>query len=226
GLFLWCKLHAMEFEKVTDADSTLPKSVGHSYCVPNRVNKDGKVPSVLMRLAERAGRRMRALGLRAESVHVTVGFRAPTFAAPTGPFWTPLSGQGDSTSFTLPEPAADSFTLVGTTLDLLSDIWHGEPVNFLAVTFADLSEPNFQARLDDGRTSDKENWLNIRDRRVRASSAVDFIRDRYGDEAIMFGRMLELDGEAPDRIGFRKTEGLDVRGVQSGSSELQRVSEA
>jgi len=208
GLFLWCKLHAMEFEKVVDADSTDPKSVGHSYCVPNRVNKEGKVPSVLMRLAERAGRRLRTVGLLANSVHVTVGFRAPTFAAPSGPFWMPLPGQGGSVSFALPEPAADSFTLVGTTMRLLEEIWHGEPVNFLAVTFADLAQPNFQARLDERIEND--GWMSVRDRRVRASRAVDAIRDRYGDESVVFGRMLNLEGEAPDRIGFRKTEGVDV----------------
>jgi DNA polymerase-4 len=65
GLFLWCKLHGMEFEKVVPADAKLPKSVGHSYCVPDRVNQEGKIEATLMRLTERAGRRMRSLGLRA-----------------------------------------------------------------------------------------------------------------------------------------------------------------
>jgi len=41
--------------------------------------------------------------------------------------------------------------------------------------------------------------------------AADTIRDRYGDEAIVFGRMLGLGDEAPDRIGFRKVEGVEIR---------------
>jgi len=45
------------------------------------------------------------------------------------------------------------------------------------------------------------------------SDAVDVIRDRYGDRSIMFGGMMGLGDEAPDRIGFRKTEGIDVMNI-------------
>jgi acyl dehydratase len=44
----------------------------------------------------------------------------------------------------------------------------------------------------------------------RVSRAMDQICNRYGDEAIRFGSMLKLEDEAPDRIGFRKTVGVDV----------------
>jgi DNA polymerase-4 len=207
GLFLWCKLHAMEFEKLTEPDAR-PKSVGHSYCVPDRVNREGKVPAVLIRLTERAGRRMRALGMSADSVSISVGFRGPGFASPQGPFWTPLPGQGGSSAMTLGEPASDSFTIVGTALHLLREAWHGERINFIAVTLNGLSEPNGQRRLD---VASDTSWLRASDRRREVSDAVDQIRDRYGDSSIMLGGMMNLDGEAPDRIGFRKTEGVDVQ---------------
>jgi DNA polymerase IV len=208
GLFLWCKLHAMEFEKITDAEEALPKSVGHSYCVPDRVNREGKVQSVLMKLTERAGRRLRTLGMLAGTVSVSVGFRTHTGPRPTGPFWDPFrDGDGGGYDYAhLDEAAADSFTLVGIANELLSNIWDGQRVNFLAVTLSDLSVPTGQQRLDDMTVT----WRGVHDRRQRASQAVDLIRDRYGDDAIMFGRMLELGDEAPDRIGFRKTEGLDI----------------
>lgn len=209
GLFLWCKLHAMEFERVTDADEARPKSVGHSYCVPNRVNREGKVPAVLMRLTERAGRRLRSLGMLAGSVSVAVGFRgARRLDDPHVPigFTNPYE-DGASDAVRLPEPAADSFTLVGTATDLLRGMWRGEAVNFLAVTLGELSEPTGQARLDDATDS----WRRGDDRRRRCSDAVDLIRDRYGDASIVFGRMAGLGDEAPDRIGFRKTEGVDIR---------------
>ena len=236
GLFLWCKLHAMEFEKITNADDALPKSVGHSYCVPNRVNREGKVPSVLMKLTERAGRRLRALGMRAGTVSIMVGFRAPEFAAPSGPFWQPHAGEGGGLSANLPEPAADSFTLVGTACELLSELWHGETVNFLAVKLSDLSVPTQPMRLDEdflrgpsaalrSVQDDSGSWRRLHDRRQRASDAVDAIRDRYGDESIMFGRMVDLDDEAPDRIGFRKTEGVDIRDIPSKLPALQSVME-
>lgn len=209
GYFLHCKLHGIEVEHLAAPDEALPKSVGHSYCVPMRVNREGKVPAVLARLTERAGRRMRSLGQLAGTVSVAVGFREQGFALPSGPFWTPLAGEGGTVYVHLDEPADDSFTLVGTALDLLNDVWRGRPVSFLAVTLSNLSLPNGQGRLDDGHLS----WRSEHDRRVRASQMVDKIRDRYGDEAIMLGSMMGLGDEAPDRIGFRKTEGVDVARV-------------
>ncbi len=218
GLYLWCKLHAMEFERVTNTQDALPKSVGHSYCVPDRVNRDGKVVPTLMRLTERAGRRLRALGMEANGVSVAVGFRAPGFAKPNGPFWQPMPGEGGSIGLRLPEAAADSFTLVGTATDLLKELWRGQSVNFLAVTLTDLSMPSAQMRFVDGRKAEQGawhapipgSWDPRADRRRLASSAVDAIRDRYGDQAIVFGEMLKLGDEAPDRIGFRKVEGLEL----------------
>lgn len=206
GYFLHAKLHGIEVEHLTVPDEALPKSVGHSYCVPMSVNREGKVPAVLMKLTERASRRMRSLGQLAGTVSVTVGFREQGFALPSGPFWTPLPGEGGTVYVHLDEPAEDSFVLLAAVSELLQEIWHGQPVSFLAVTLSDLSVPSGQRRLDEG----KESWLDARDRRTRASGAVDAIRDRYGDRSIMFGDMLKLEDEAPDRIGFRKTEGVDI----------------
>ena len=229
GYFLHAKLHGFDVEQLQQAGETLPKSIGHSYCVPMRVNREGRVPSVLMKLTERAGRRLRALEMLTGTVHVSVGLRPRSYVgaglAPalrgmsaeqgdrkgrpyiepiTSSFWRPEEGLSDFTH--LPEPAADSFTLTGAAQELLRSMWHGQPVNFLAVTLCDLSVPTGQARLDDMGDS----WLDRRDRRVRASSAVDAIRDRYGDSSISFGTMMETDDEAPDRIGFRKVEGVEI----------------
>ncbi len=205
GYFWWCRLNLVEYEDIVAAGSSVPKSVGHSYCVPNRVNREGKVLPVLLRLTERAARRMRHLGLRAGAISIAVGLREEG-VRPSGPFWTPLPGQGGSTYARLPEPADDSFTLLGTTARLLEELWNGAPVNFLAATLFELSEPDRQARIDDGTAS----WRNASDRKVRASRAADAIRDRYGDTAITYGDMMRLSDEAPDRIGFRKTEGVDI----------------
>lgn len=205
GLYLWCKLHGMEFEKLT-APETRPQSIGHSYCVPHRVNVERKVLPTLMKLTERAGRRLRALGLLAGSVSVSVGFRADGFSSPRGPFWQPLPGEGGSLHHRLDEPAQDSFTLVRSACDALRQMWHGQSVNFLAVTLQDLSLPSGQIRLDE-QTRD---FFSSRDRRRRASAAVDLVRDKYGDQAICFGEMIRLGDEAPDRIGFRKVDGVGL----------------
>lgn len=185
GFYLWCKLQGMEFERVPSSECRVAaKSIGHSYCVPNRVNREGKVLAVLTRLTERAGRRMRREGLLAGTVSVAVGFRS-----------------SDHSHFLhLDEPAQDSFTLVDAACDLLRDLWHGEPVNFLAVTLSNLTPPNEQRRL----TSFPE-----KSRRRLVSDAIDLVRDRYGDDALVLGSMFHLGDEAPDRIGFRSVEGID-----------------
>lgn len=207
GFYLWCKLHGLEFERTETPEEDRPKSIGHSYCVPNRVNQEGRVLGVLTKLAERAGRRLRREGMFAGAVSVAVGFRAPDGPKPNGPFWVPdvHGGFGGSGSHAFGEPAQDSFTLIHAACSVLHDIWHGEPVNFLAVTFCDLSEPSHQMRMDQ-----KEGWFVGRDRRRLVSDAMDRVRDRYGDEAIILGSMFGADDEAPDRIGFRKTGELEM----------------
>lgn len=212
GLFLWCKLHGMEFERVTPADTKLPQSVGHSYCVPDRVNREGRVEATLMRLTERAGRRMRGLGLRASGLAVAVGFRGEGFASPRGPFWSPLVGQGFTEAMRFGEPVDDSFSLVGGALDVLRDHWNGEQVNFLAVTLFELSQVRGQLSLGENFRAAEvaSSCLQVKTEKGQVSDAMDRIRDRYGDQSIIFGSMLTLEDEAPDRIGFRKTEGVDV----------------
>jgi len=211
GLYLWCRLHAMEFERVSTQDELPPKSIGHSYCVPRRVNREGKVLAVLVRLTERAVRRMRREGLYANTVSVSVGFRTATGPRPTGPFWNPIrDGDGGGFEFLhLDEPAQDSFTLVATACALLERMWEGQEVNFLAVTLSDFSTPNGQQRFSviTDRALDRLQDPK-RERQRLVSDAVDLVRDRYGDEAIMLGSMFNLGDEAPDRIGFRKVDGV------------------
>jgi nucleotidyltransferase/DNA polymerase involved in DNA repair len=266
GLFLWCKLHGMEFEKVRVEDESPPKSIGHSYCVPDRVNREARVAAVFTRLVERAARRMRQQGLLAGTVSVAVGFRFGPVGEPlagaragtgdwagTRPAPTPMDPYGDGASdwMRLDEPASDSFTLVGVACDLLSGMWHPpQRVNFLAVTLSELSEPTGQRCLslsndchcekfddpsrpfragsaisDVGRLPRAICLCARNDRKKSASSAADLIRDRYGDEAIMFGSMLRAGDHAPDRIGFRKTTGVDIAENPNDSRVLQQVME-
>lgn len=214
GLYLWCRLHGMEFERVSIQDELPPESIGHSYCVPRRVNREKKVLAVLVRLTERAIRRLRREGMYAGTVSVSVGFRTATGPRPTGPFWNPIR-DGDAGGFEyahLDEPAQDSFTLVAEACRLLESMWKGEEVNFLAVTLSSLSVPNGQQRmavvvqphLD--RLEDPK-----RDRQRLVSDAMDLVRDRYGDSSLVLGSMFRLGDEAPDRIGFRKTDGVVIQ---------------
>lgn len=215
GFYLWSKLQGIEYESVTPREA-LPQSIGHSYCVPRVANHEGKIVAIIARLTERAGRRLRKHGLFANAISVAVGFRFSDNVRPKGPFWDPRrDGEGGGReTMRLHEPVQDSFTLVSTACQLLERMWHGEEVNFLAVTLLDVSEPTEQIKIASlGEAK--------RDREQRASVALDAVRDRYGDGSIMFGSMLKLQDEAPDRVGFRKIEGVDVQVLLNDAQIVQ-----
>lgn len=188
GYYLSQKLNGIECENVIDKEAA-PKSIGHSYCVPDRVNREKKVEAVLIKLTERVGRRLRAFGANAGALSVAVGLRH--------------ARETLSDMLRFPEPGDDVFLLIRAASRLLYRLWHGEAVTFLAVTCFDLQPPRQQLRFSS---------LPMPEDRERAvSRSLDRIRDRHGDTSIVFGRMFPLLGqdEAPDRIGFRKIGELE-----------------
>lgn len=207
GYFLWAALSGLDIDAQFIDGHTDPKSVGHSYCVPRHVNEDGLVFPVFLRLLERAARRMRALGKSASGMHVTVGIRQQDDPEEIHGWGFPFR-YTRSLSHVFHEPADDSFTLVQQGSHLLDRLWSGrEEISFLAVTFWGLVTPGDQLRFDGSSLVDS---IDTGAPWKRVSRAMDLICNRYGDEAIQFGSMVKLGDEAPDRIGFRKTVGVDV----------------
>jgi DNA polymerase-4 len=207
GFFFWCRLNGLEFERVHTAEELYPKSVGHSYWVPRHVSEAGLLPSALMKLTDRAGRRLRRLRMRAGAVHLSVGISTEDAERPSGPFWRPGSGEHRSAFHRFGEPASDAFSLVAASSALLAQVWNGEPSNFIAVTLVELVPEVPQSRVET-----ETRFERAMDRRLRVSRALDRIRDRHGSGAIMFAPVAKLSAEhAPERIGFRKMEG--VRGA-------------
>jgi len=273
------RLHGRDVDRMELVGARPPKSVGHSFCVPRRsrttwrADEPARILAILLRLTERAGRRMRSYGLLARAMDVQIGFRetenppAPLSQGGVLDAKSPLV-KGDLGDFraaegglsvAFAEPADDVFTLAEAATRLFASMWRDESVSFLAVTLMDLVPWSGQGCLSlynpvipdmpalaplrsplevsavEG-IGDPENRVNNPiginwkkgmdsrflafnaihgndrvERRRETSQAVDRIRDRYGDESIVFASMLGLSSDyAPDRIGFRKTEGVDV----------------
>lgn len=208
---------------------SIPKSVGHSFCVPKRANEQNLILPILVRLTERAGRRLRSLNRYAKAMVVQINVLRPTshvYGVVDGRRGT--SDAGRATTVKFPDPANDPFTLVYASCRSLEEMWHGEQVTFLAITLIDLVPPLHQltfpltskapSLINEGFASRKQAPpLILRGglgelKLSRTTKAIDKIRDRHGEEAIIFASMLGLSSDyAPDRIGFRKTEGLDVQ---------------
>lgn len=198
GYTMWMKLNGHEVEDVI-GEAVPPKSIGHSYCVPNTVNREGKVEAVFTKLVERAARRLRGDGLLAGTVMTAVSFRR---------------GGGGYEFLHLDEAADDSFTLIEVATNLLRRMWNGrEPVSFLAITFTDLDVPTGQLPLMHFHPSEYRT-----DERLKLlSKTADEVRDKYGDMSLFLGRLWGVTvDDAPDRIGFRKTNGVDVGNAWKG----------
>lgn len=210
GYTIWMKLNGQEVEDVA-SEAAPPKSIGHSHCIPNSVNREGKVEAVLTKLTERAARRLRHEELLAGAVFVSVGLRDDDMGG-----WY---GGGGGEFVRLDEPADDSFTLAGAARGLLHELWDGrEPVRFLAVTFTELCHPSGQLRIGKWGVGSGESERDTK-RLASLSKAADLVRDKHGEESISLGGMFQLSGDyAPDRIGFRKTDGVVVKGVGEKST--------
>ncbi|MFA6099801.1 MAG: DNA polymerase IV [Patescibacteria group bacterium] len=244
------RLCGHDVDRLEVAGERLPKSVGHSFCVPRRANEQGLILPIAVRLTERAGRRLRSFGLFARSMNIQIGFRETSGKTQNPSFFHPFDN-GETCSMAFGEPANDIFSLTHGATELLKNVWDGQrQVSFLAVTLIDLVPPSGQTALPLSfvipakagihppsvistavSTSERSGEIvvnqdsstalrfarndrgEMRERSFEASRAVDVIRDRYGDESIVFANMIKLGTDyAPDRIGFRKTEGVDVTG--------------
>jgi len=211
GYYWHERLNAREIDRF-EASSTcdvgrrtsddIPKSVGHSFCVPRRANEQNLILPILLRLTERAGRRLRSFGYYSRAMTIQANFASDAEAR--------AMYQGPCTTVKFVDPVNDPFSLVYSATQALEQIWHGEQVTFLAITLTDLVPPLHQLHFPLEKTLfNKEGYST---RRVGLGDFIDAIRDRHGEEAIIFASMMGLSNDyAPDRIGFRKTEGLDIQ---------------
>lgn len=240
------RLRGRDVDRLEVAGERPPKSVGHSFCVPRRANlasfgKSNLILPILIRLTERAGRRLRSFGLLAGSITINAVIARSPQPVPT------VEGIDDrkenvACSMAFGEPVNDIFSLTHGVTRLLGAIWDGRcQISFLAVTLHDLVPPNGQIEMPfdlvipvktgiqkeespfsagscpeagRNRMDPRRRHFNssgMTEKRIGTSKAVDAIRDRYGEESIIFASMMGLERDyAPDRIGFRKTEGVEV----------------
>lgn len=198
GYCLWAGLNGCAIGEV-DAKETPPKSIGHSYCVPAHVYKEGKIVAVAMRLADRVAQRLRREKKVASIVHMQIGFAS---VGQVRSMWGIRGGDTLSLEHRFTEPTSDARTILSTIRELVKQsLTQEKRVNFLAITVHGLR---------DRRDTEPPRIFLCHDEHVEKtthiSEAIDLIRDRYGDQSIVFGDMIRLADEAPDRIGFRTVE--------------------
>jgi len=177
GYYLWANVNGMEISEVHDGQPP-PKSVGHSYCLPRKTTDKKYLKPVLYKLCEKTGRRLRALDLEAENMHIVLAY---TYDG------------GISRSFKTPDRMFTTEEIYGFAGDFLERAKLVLPVRMLAVSVSRLAPVSGQQALFYDNLKPKD-----------LSRSVDSINDKYGEYTVVRGEMFGTEAAARDRIGFRK----------------------
>jgi hypothetical protein len=183
-----------------DDTNAPPKSIGHSYCVPRDVYDRGRTLAVFLKLVEKASWRIRQAKRQACGVHVSVGIYEEPGSTKKTKRWRQQDLCGSYRPFS--EPLWDRFGLIDQALRAFDGAWDGEtPISFLDVTFGPLIPLGQTPAL--GEAVFREEKM---ERNQRLTHALDKIQEKYGRGTVILGQMVDLEREAPDRIGFHAIE--------------------
>jgi DNA polymerase-4 len=158
------------------------KSYSHSHVLARATASQGELEELLMRLSEMVGRRLRHGGRRGKVVSVSVVYR---------PDVDRFSRQS-----TQPHPIATGEEIYEAARTLLSGRDVRRKVGTLGVGLSGLSDA------EDGQL---DLFAASHPRRERLETAMDAIRDRFGEDAVQRARLLGRARVVRDRIAFGNT---------------------
>ena len=168
------------------------KSYSHSHVMARATSAQPELEELLMRLCEMVGRRLRAGGRRGRVVTVSIVYR-------------PVAGRL-SKQVTLPGPIATGEELYQAALLLMAAREPGREVGTLGVGLSGLS---------DAATEQLDLFNGVQPlRNERLETALDAIRDRFGEDAVQRARLLGRARVVRDRIAFGNTGHPDERPPQ------------
>lgn len=182
GYQLWANVNGIEMHGLERARQ--PKSVGHSHVLRKRTRDIFFHKSIIMRLAERTGRRLRDLRLEAWGMYAYASL--DRFGS--------IGGRKK-----INEPVTSTRAIYSYVWQMLESDIKRDTATYYAIGLFHLRP--------------KSNQLSLfaKPKPDRLIRALDEINNRYGEEVIAQGELAKLDKyHAPDRIGFRKTIGLDI----------------
>ncbi|MDO8593092.1 MAG: DNA polymerase IV [bacterium] len=181
GYYLWANVNGLEISSVSRG-SAPPKSIGHSYCLPKKTADKKYLSSLLYKLCEKTGRRLRDLNLEAQQIRIYASY---------------IHDGGISKSFKTAEKMFTTGEIAREALGFLAKADLAMPISMLAVSVSRLVPVSGQLPLLENNSAKKG-----------LSRAIDKINNKYGEYTVISGAMFGLNDLAKDRIGFRKTVGL------------------
>ncbi len=186
GETLWIYANGLDDSPVSPADSReAAKSIGNSVTLPHDVTAEAEVKETLLSLAESVAASLRAQGVKAGEVQLTV--KNSEF-------------EEFQRQCRIDPPVCDSQSLYRAALALYRRENRRWAVRLLGIRAGRLTEAG------EGQISlfDKTDG---RERRERLESAVDLLRERYGKESV--SRALTLHPEKEKGTGGNRDEGTD-----------------
>ena len=137
-----------------------PKSISHEHTFNEDTADAGALDTMLARLSEMVGRRLREHGLHARTVNIK--FRYSDFSTFTR-------------AHTLDRGTQIDTELLEAARDLFRQAWNGKPIRLIGVNASSLERSEGQLNLLEEPKHDR--WR-------KALDAVDRIRDRYGESSV------------------------------------------
>lgn len=166
------------------------KSIGHTTTLPKNLTEPADISRVFLNLSDQVARRMRRQKLVASTIQITI--RDPEMKTITR-------------SYTLPVPTENAHDIHRQSLRLFETHWgYGKPVRLLGVTLQSLEpKQNAAIQLDlfEYEKHPKQEQLNL---------AMDRIRDKYGEDAILTAGMVGTDPSAWIRNHKRRGTSLQM----------------
>ncbi|TMV47790.1 DNA polymerase IV [Paenibacillus mesophilus] len=170
----WLKLAANGIDdSPVNPEREQSKSIGHTTTLPKNLTEAADISRVFLNLSDQVARRMRRQKLIAGTIQITI--RDPDMKTITR-------------SYTLPRPTENADEIHRVSVRLFNEHWGvGKPVRLLGVTLQSLQPKQsaaIQLDLFDYEQHPKKEQLNV---------AMDRIRDKYGEDAILTAGMVGTD---------------------------------
>jgi DNA polymerase-4 len=177
GEVLWRIANGIDTSPVTPDTHNTQKGIGHQMTLPRDYDTLEEIEVALLELSVFVCQRCRAKGYMGSVV--TVNCQGADFERP----------RGFSRQMKMPEPTNITDEVYRTARRLFCAFWDGFPIRRIGVTLTDLS-------------SDAEYQLTLfgnREKKMALEKATDWIKRKYGDDAIIRAVSLTAAGQAKDR---------------------------
>ncbi len=175
GFYIWQRVSGLEVDEIK-AEEDLPKSFGHSWVLNFRTKDKNRLKVVIMRLAEKAARRMRREGFIAFGIYLSVSL---------------ANGNGYHKSRKLQWAVETGLSLYEEAMKIWSSWKFEDNVMHIAVGFTNLKLKTNQLAL-------------FPEKLGQLTPTLDRINDKYGEFAIRSALLTTTSDYAPDSIAFGK----------------------